>query len=143
MEHPEAHTVFGCVLKHLVSRDLARMKCVNKHFYNTIPDVEPIYVTLINNTHYFINEIDPPNGMYTIDSNDWQMRISFINNGERVRMDFRQSDEHKWVPFGKFQPRNMKQLLNRAIRKERQIKINGVMYPLETILTRIAEENAD
>lgn len=136
------YQVMTNVVPHMSPQTKASCQCVCKGFKELIIFEKPKYVNIIIGMHKYVNNHKVKHGMYTTtsttDASGWKMRVSFIDGGARIRMEFRQSDSHKWSYFGKFLPKNMKRIIYRAIRKDKQININGTSYLLEHVLINVA-----
>lgn len=124
---------------YLTDIDLAILRTMCREIRNKFPKIsQPPYINLIREiqNHTAIHESI---GMYTIETNiDWKMRVSYINKGQRVRLDFKETVVGRWEAFGKFQVQNLKKVILRAIRKEREIKIKGRTWKLEDVLILIS-----
>lgn len=133
---------------YLQARSLARFRCVSKIIKEKIAEEQivelPVYIDLIESLQTLVKTKTHPSasGMYTVDTdNGWMMRASFINNGHRIRIDFQSPLIQRWFAFGKFKPENFKQIMYRAIDKERQMVFGDTTVSIESILTNISSAN--
>ena len=122
-------TIFNLLLSSdLPKRTIAMLNCVNKHARNYLKNrmvVIPVYADILVQIENYIKNNTNNAGVHTIYKEGWGVRVTFVDNGKRIRIDFQEPNCNSWCEMVKIKPDNFKKCMHDAIEKERTINMKN------------------